>query len=294
MINYFYPFFLFIFILILYYTIKQIQSIDYTFSKSIKNYLFIFNFHWIKYDCFDFINDVYIPYIKRTFHHKCSFVFYGPNKSDKYPIKSNGLKEAGHYSYYTIVKAFYDENTVYDGYFLLNDDSFFDPVVFYKSKYNLTKPIIEGIVLEEKSLEKWFWPGVINYRGITFRQAYLNFRENVCEKKSFYGSKYSKSRLCHFNIKVNICGYADFIYIPNEYIRDYVHLLDLAYREGMFLEIALNTVAYMFEYIELGKKCYSVNELGNCPHIHPVKYSYNANREKISIYINQTFSLNQR
>lgn len=271
---------------IVYYLIVIFLLIIYPYSNTSKSYLFVFNFHWIKYSCFNYINNVYIPYIKRNFHHKCNFVFYGPNKSNIYPIKYNGLKENGFYSYYTIVKAYYDESTIYDGYFLLNDDSFFDPIVFFKKGYNLTLPIIEAIGFMSSNLSSWSWPKKINYRGITFRQAFLNFIQNICQRKSIYGLKYSHCRLCNFNININIGGYADFFYIPYSYISDYIILFDLAYKEGMFLEMAVSTIAYMFKYVTLGKKCYYINLLGSCPHIHPIKFSSKRNRDIVQKYIN--------
>lgn len=269
-----------------FYSIVIFLLVVFTYLKIPQRYLFVFNFHWIKYGCFNFINNVYIPYIRKHFHHKCNFVFYGPNRSDIYPIKYNGLKENGYYSYYTIVKAYYDESTIYDGYFLLNDDSFFDPIVFYNKGYNLSIPIIEGIGFMLNNLSTWSWPKKINYRGITFRQAFLNFMQNICQRKSIYGLKYSHCRLCNFNININIGGYADFFYIPHSYIRDYIILFDLAYKEGMFLEMAVSTISYMFKYVTLGKKCYYINLLGSCPHIHPIKFSSIRNRETVFKYIN--------
>lgn len=260
----------------------------YSYLHISERYLFVFNFHWIKYGCFDFINNVYIPYIRRTFHHRCNFVFYGPSKSDKYPIKYNGLKENGYYSYYTIVQAYYDEKSIYSGYFLLNDDSFFDPVVFFRKGYNLTIPIIEGIGFISNNISSWSWPKKVNYKGITFRQAYLNFIQNICQKKSIYGLKYANSRLCSFDRKRNIGGYADFLYIPHSYITDYIILFDLAYKEGMFLEMAVSTISYMFKYVTLGKKCYYINLIGICPHVHPIKFSNKNNRDIVYRYINNS------
>lgn len=56
----------------------------------------------------------------------------------------------------------------------------------------------------------------------------------------------------------------------------------------MFLEIAVSTISYMFKYVTLGKKCYYINMLGSCPHIHPIKFSSIRNREIAFKYINIT------
>lgn len=243
-------------------------------------YLFIFNYHWNNYVNYPFIKDIYIPYIRKTFKYKSDFVFYGPSKSDIYPIKGNDLEENGVYSYYALVKAYNDTSVEYDGYFFLNDDSFFDPVVFNRINISLKYTIVEGMGAFEANNTEWLWPAAYNYRGITFKQAYINVRNKICGENF---TKYLK--LCNFDVNKNFHGYADFFYIPNSLIKDYVYLFDLAYKEGMFLEMAVNSLMYNSDFQELGKKCYFIHEIGDCPHVHPIKFSDYENKRIVRHYI---------
>lgn len=259
------------------YKTNKLEKIN---DNHIPMYLFIFNYHWNNYVSYPFIKDTYIPYIRKTFKYKCKFVFYGPKKSNIYPIKGNDLEENGVYSYYTLVKAYNDTNVEYDGYFLLNDDSFFDPIVFNKINISLDYTIVEGMGTFAANHTEWLWPAAYNYKGITFRQAYTNVRNKICSENF---TRYFK--LCSFDINRNFHGYADFFYVPNSLIKDYVYLFDLAYKEGMFLEMAVNSLIYNSDFQELGKKCFSIHELGSCPHVHPVKFSYYENRRVVGNYI---------
>ena len=248
-------------------------------------YLIVVNFHWNIFNALPFLRDKYFPRFHQLFNSSFDVVYLAPTYKKSLTVVKNGLPNAGHYSYYTLSRAYeiFRSANEYDyaGYFLINDDSFIDPL--HLNKISLNESFCEPS--GEYSVNKtsnWFWNTMFkNVYGMPFSDAYYASIEEL--KVSRFET------ICNFSNPLNHRkGFYDFAYITGKDISMYYELSSVFFKHRAFLEVAGPTMNWCLSH----KVIDSCNHRGwknvkTCAFLHPVKLSAKENEQLVLDHINR-------
>lgn len=246
--------------------------------QKVKRILLALNFHWNNgYPALEFLKTDYFPFFKRHCRHNIDVIFFGPGH-DKRGVYDNGLPENGWFSYKTLSLA-YKMKPGYDGYILLNDDAFLNPILF--NKHDPSKILAEPAMRHAASTREWYWMQQ-QYNGTTFGKAMEKMQDNWCESHDEFPMCRSPIRGLWMTV-----GCADFAYYPAEYMPLLVSFLDQCLRESVFLEFCVPAFTANFEYIAVSNSVDIPNKdnYAECGYRHAVKYgrgpAYDRNRARM-------------
>ena len=231
-------------------------------------YLFVINFHHIKYGGASFIrNEIY-----RLFAYKYPYDFdlflIGPALDEENKVFGNGFGEKGFYAYHSMrvaIDLFPPEaGYTYAGYFEANDDSCLQPTLLGEENHNKAMSEMSFSWYKE---EMWMWNVMYNRNGVFFSKAFLNAVSEIKSNPSLHS-------LCKFNSPQLRRGWSDFFYFPKSNLTAFLELESVMYKHYVFLE---NAVPFIMNCLEPNviKDCNhgKMPDREVCPHLHPVKFS---------------------
>lgn len=247
-------------------------------------YLIVVNYHWNVFDSLPFLREVYFPRFLQLFKHSFDVVYFAPSYRRRLRVIGNSLPSGGFYSYYSLSLAYRLFRKVneyeYAGYFLMNDDSFIDPL--HLNRISLKKSFSEPS--EEYSLDTtqwWLWNNRTNSYGVAFKDAYYSAIQQI--EQSRLGSK------CNLCDPINHRrGFYDFAFITQRDASLYYELSLLFFQNRVFLELAGPTMSWCLSH----KAIDSCNHrywktVRTCVFLHPVKLTDKANEQLILDHINR-------
>lgn len=231
-----------------------------------KDILLVINYNHPHYESIPLLKKIYSPCFP-------NIVFYGPHAYSEINLCHHHV---GFFAYIGLADAM-QRYPNYKGYLQVHDDCIinywnfdrFDLNKIWISKINTTVPLIENGILQ------WDWSSHIKLPAA----------------KSLY-AKLNQSQL---NILAENCGpntihigYSDIIYIPCRLKNEAITLFEMAYKESLFLEVAIPTVCACLENKEnweiFDGICWNAtiqNYNKKLDHIHPIKLSNPINRQFI-------------
>ena len=173
-------------------------------------YLFVINFHHIKYGSASFIrNEIY-----RLFAYKYPYDFdlflIGPKENSHLKIYGNRLFSKGYYAYHSMRVAIdlFPPEAGYtyagSGYFEANDDSCLQPTLLGEENHNKA---MSEVWFPWKNIRRWRWNYILNKKKIRFNKAYLSAVSEIKSNPSLHS-------LCKFNSSQLRRGWGDFFYFP--------------------------------------------------------------------------------
>ena len=240
-------------------------------------YLFVINFHHIKYGSASFIrNEIY-----RLFAYKYPYDFdlflIGPKENSHLKIYGNRLFSKGYYAYHSMrvaIDLFPPEaGYTYAGYFEANDDSCLQPTLLGEENHNKA---MSEVWFPWKNIRRWRWNYILNKKKIRFNKAYLSAVSEIKSNPSLHS-------LCKFNSPQLRRGWSDFFYFPKSNLTAFLELESVMYKHYVFLE---NAVPFIMNCLDANviKDCNhgKMPDRKVCPHLHPVKFS-RLNERKICL-----------
>ena len=205
-------------------------------------YLFVINFHHIKYGGASFIrNEIY-----RLFAYKYPYDFdlflIGPKENSHLKIYGNRLFSKGYYAYHSMrvaIDLFPPEaGYTYAGYFEANDDSCLQPTLLGEENHNKA---MSEVWFPWTPYNKWPWNLVRNKQNVVMFLAYLNA---VSEIKS----KAHLRSICKVDLSQLRRGWGDFFYFPKSNLTAFLELESVMYKHYVFLE---NAVPFIMNWFHL-------------------------------------------
>ena len=229
-------------------------------------FLFVVNFHFHAYEKADFIVNEYFVEFRKRYIMDFDVILLGPGGDSQRGVISNGLPELGFYSYHTLTVAYEQlcikEKCFYKGFFLINDDSYIDPLLL--STYDLTKSWSEPSLVVNYKV-RWHWSHR-NVHGKTYIVSYENAIKELLE------TNYAKD--CRLRNYHNLRrGYSDAFYIVAKDMPKWHKMMLVMKKHYVFLELAVPTVNWCLtkkEFIDCNHG--KMLERYTCVHMHPVKY----------------------
>ena len=238
-----------------------------------KTYLFIVNFHWIKYNHTDFIRNQYFKRFSEYFQYSFDVILVGPKHDEENKVYGNTLRENGYYSYYSVPFT-YDlvckkQKCNYDGFFLMNDDSYVDAQNL--NQYNLSISYHEPSSPFIPDRKKWGWPWAKNPLKKTFLEGYNDAIQELMNSPF--------NQTCNlYDQQFRRKGYSDFLYLTKDDIEIYNQVAIAMFKHRVFLEMASPTAFACVGNTFFLDCNYSGKNYPMCVHQHPVKYSKNGNK----------------
>jgi hypothetical protein len=253
--------------------------------SSVRKVLMIYNFHWTYYEAIHAIKDIYLPFFIRHFRFDVDVVFYGPAANSFLGIDTNGLPPGGWYSYVTLSSAAAKYRGPYLGYLLLNDDSILNPLLLNHHDFSRVLTIQPWGLRMRGEGGDWPWSRKLNHDGKRFFQAAREMFAELC-------SVDPSSAMCRL-ANGPICGFADFFYIPAQYVFEYSKLTRYCAKHQVFLETCVPSVCAGFNPVTFPHCDGSLeggiwNDFGrtmSCVHMHPLKLSRRNSVEKLQEWI---------
>ena len=252
---------------------KLVDYIDMRDYQNRKVYLFVINFHHVKYGSAAFIrNEIYSSFAK-NYPYDFDLFLIGPKKDIENKIYGNGLLSKGHYAYHSMKIALdlFSPETGYNyaGYFEANDDSCLQPILLGRENHD--RAMSEGRYIWSKN-EKWMWNHMFNKNRTLFSVAYLNAVSEISSHPSL-------SNICKFNSSQLRQGWGDFFYFPKSNLTTFLKLESVMFKHYVFLE---NAISFIMECVDATviKDCNHGKMLERefCPHLHPLKFSRSEDR----------------
>ena len=230
-------------------------------------FLFVVNFHFPFYEKVNFIVNQFFVEFRKRYVIDFDVILLGPKEDKERRIISNGLAQNGHYSYHSLTVA-YDqlclkERCFYKGFFLINDDSYIDPL--FLSTYDLSQSWSEPSRIVNYT-ERWLWYKRNNTQKISFRQAYENALRTLLYTED--------GKECGLHNKSNWRrGYSDAFYIVARDMPRWYRMMLVMKKNYVFLEMAVPTVNWCLtknQFIDCNHG--AMLDKFSCVHMHPVKY----------------------
>ncbi|MBA3721051.1 MAG: hypothetical protein H0W88_01450 [Parachlamydiaceae bacterium] len=245
-----------------------------------KNVLLIINFNHPYYDNIEFLKEIYGPYFP-------NIVFYGDTPNPKYP-EINIVNHNGGYFIHKAISHAMQKWPNYKGYICCQDDCFMN-------FWNFTRLDKNKIWLHQywtaslKSKDHW-WPWWNRPDGF--------FAAVKAHKKLPDQSRKMLEKNCGQN---NFAfTWADFVYFPNKYRKEFIKTSQHFNKPNVFIEIAIPTIILCmedYENIEKLNPCWggTINSIDLASYsdavdwLHPLKFSKIENREFIKQVVMNKF-----
>ena len=260
------------------------RYVDHYHQKSLHPvFLFVVNYHWSLFKSIDFFRNEYYPRFHQLFNYSFDVVYLAPTHEKNCTIASHGLPKGGFYSYHTLSVAYYLYGNVsgysYDGYFLVNDDAFLDPLLL--NQQNLSHSFHErtGVYNRESN---WHWNKASNEFLVSFPDAFYAAIEDV-------------KRIPLLEEKCNLKNPAnhrwmlqDFFYVVGDDVETFAALSVVFYKHRAFLEMAGPTINWCLSHHFIASCNHGFwRDVRDCVHFHPVKLGNSSNRELVMNHINR-------
>ena len=237
--------------------------------------LIVVNYHYAYYQSISFFDNEYFPEFCRLYSYDFDVLFIGVKEDKQNRVINNGLLPKGYMSQRSVHTAWEyvgeEYSLRYSGLLFMNDDSYVDPINL--NEMNLSYSYYEGNVPLQRGNNWLCWDW--HYGNVSA------FRYNVKGAiEEINASPELKSVCGEWKWDAMQHGKSDFFYITRDQLVLFLQFEDIFFKHYNFLEVAVYSTM----------KCLTTHSIRNCnhmpcrvsdyefTHIHPLKYSKEANR----------------